>query len=206
MQFRNSRAPGRVFGLNIAVAISCVTLAAALSSCGTTPSPVDFDSATLHGVIVDEGHNPVQWAAVSIEGRRPVYTDIQGRFAVTDVPRRLITIQAQRDGFESHTGEFLFSNRTQVLYLQFRSGRFYVQRAIEALDSGDDRAAVELAERSLELLPGDPEAQFVAALAAYRTGDVAAAQSHLAAFSDRHHYEAVILFRSGLTMSEAGEQ
>ena len=38
-------------------------------------------------MIYDDDHNPVQWASVSIAGADPVYTDIDGRFAVPSVER-----------------------------------------------------------------------------------------------------------------------
>ncbi len=178
-------------------------LVAILSSCATVPSPVEFDTATLHGMVYDDEHNPVQWASVSIAGREPVYTDIDGRFAVPKVARGVVAIEVGADGFAPHTGEFLFANRTQVLYLRLHSGRSFVRQAIGALDSGDGETAVHLAGKALMVLPGDPEVRFIAALASYRAGHLAMAQTHLSSFPEACGYEAVRLLRADLVAGVA---
>ncbi len=180
------------------MAVVGATLIAILSSCATSPSPVEFETATLQGMIYDEEHNPVQWASVSIAGLDPVHTDIGGRFAVPEVLRGVVMIQVARDGFAPHAGEFLFANRTQVLYLRLNSGRYFLRLAIGALESEDGETAVQLAGQALTVLPGDPEARFVAALASYHIGDLAAAQTYLSGFSETRAFEAVTLFRADL--------
>ncbi len=194
MQSRDSQ----TFGLVSVLVFIGAALVASLSSCATVPSPVEFDTATLHGMVYDDEHNPVQWASVSIAGREPIYTDIDGRFAVPGVVRGVVTIEVGADGFAPHTGEFLFANRTQVLYLRLHSGRSFVRQAIGALDSGDGETAVHLAGKALMVLPADPVALFIAALASYRTGDLTAAQSRLSGFPNTCGYEAVRLFRADL--------
>lgn len=195
----------RISGLISVLILIGAALIAILSSCATAPSAVEFDTATLHGMVYDEEHSPVQWASVSIAGREPVYTDIDGRFAVPKVVRGVVTIEVGADGFAPHTGEFLFANRTQVLYLRLHSGRSFVRQAIGALDSGDGEAAVHLAREALMVLPADPEALFIAALASYRTGDLTAAQSHLSGFPDTCGYEAVRLLRADLAADIAAD-
>jgi Carboxypeptidase regulatory-like domain len=203
LQSRSRQSMDRTIGQDSLTAIVCFILVAALSSCGSAPSPVDFDRATLQGVVVDERHNPVQWAVVAVDAGDPVYTDTRGRFSVADVPRGLIAIAASHDGFEPQTEELVFSNRSQVLYLQLRSGQFFVAGAVEALHSGDEQKAVQLARQGIQLLPGDAEAQFVAALAWYATGNVVAAQSCLDGIAEPHDYGAVDLFGSDLAATEA---
>ncbi len=201
MQSRDSQ----TFGLVSVLVFIGAALVASLSSCATAPSPVEFDTATLHGMVYDDEHNPVQWASVSIAGREPIYTDIDGRFAVPGVVRGVVTIEVGADGFAPYTGEFLFANRTQVLYLRLHSGRSFVRQAIAALDSGDGEVAVHLAGKALMVLPGDPEVRFIAALASYRTGDLATAQAHLSYFPETCGYEAVRLFRADLAAGLAAD-
>lgn len=201
MQSRDSRTLGLV---SVLMAIGAA-LVVNLSSCATAPSPVEFDKATLQGMVYDEEHNPVQWASVSIAGSVPVYTDIDGRFAVPKVARGVVTIEVGATGLAPHSGEFLFANRTQVLYLRLHSGRYFVRQAIGALDSGDGETAVHLAREALMVIPGDPEAQFIAALASYRTGDLTAAQTHLSGFPEICGYEAVRLLRADLAADIAAD-
>jgi len=201
LQFRDSR----VRGMAIVLTVICTGLIALLSSCETAPSPVEFDSATLQGMIYDDDHNPVQWASVSIAGADPVYTDIDGRFAVPNVERGVVTIEVGRDGFAPHTGEFLFANRTQVLYLRLHSGRYFLGRAIGALETGDNESAVQRAGQALMVIPGNPEARFVAAMASYLINDLTAAQTHLSEFSEIRRYEAVNLLRAKLAAAIADD-
>ena len=205
MTFRDSRGSGRTDGVASVMAVIGATLVAIMASCATVPSPAEFDTATLHGMIYDEEHRPVRWASVSIAGGDPVYTDIEGRFAVPDVPRGIVSIEVGRDEFAPHAGEFLFANRTQVLYLRLHSGRDFLRQAIGSLESGAEEAAIEPAREGLMVLPGDPEARFIAALASYLIGDLTAALTHLSGFPETCGYEAVTRLRADIVAAVEAE-
>lgn len=186
--------------------VSCTVLVTVLLSCGTTPSPIEFESAPLHGMIFDEQHKPVAWVSVSTDDAGQVNSDIEGRFIIPDVRRGVVTVRAERAGYEPHMAEFTFVNRTQVLYLRLLSGRHYVREAIGAFDTGDLATAFDLAERAVAIVPDDAEARYLAAIAAVRLGDVQTARSHLAALSGSGMYEAVSLLRADMAMQKDGEQ
>jgi len=205
MQSHGDHSSTGVPGSRIAAAV-LLTLVTAFASGCTTTNPMEFDRATLRGVVIDEDHQPVEWATVSVPGGEVVYTDRNGRFALADVPRGGVRIHAELESFEPLFAECLFTHRTQVVYLQMRSGRFFVLRAVEALESGSGEAAVRFASRGVDLLPGNPEAEFVAALASLLAGDLVAAGSFLDEFTNPTAYEAVTLLRADLSALEANEQ
>lgn len=197
MLSRNRTRRGRpLLGLTIAVALASV-----LCACATSPPAVEFDAATVYGMVYDERHDPVPWAAVSTGENSPVFTDINGRFAIPEVPRGPVAVRVTADGFAPCDEDFLFSARTQVLYIRLSSGESLARNAVSAMEHGDFSAAVRTATEALTVLPNSAMTRFVAAVAAYRSGDVTAARRFLAGFSDAESYAAIALFSVKLESS-----
>ena len=92
-----------------------------------------------------------------------------------------------------------------MLYLRLHSGRDFLRQAIGSLESGAEEAAIEPAREGLMVLPGDPEARFIAALASYLIGDLTAALTHLSGFPETCGYEAVTRLRADIVAAVEAE-
>ena len=169
----------------------CFVLAAVLfGACRSVPDSIlkdkelnDFVKAPLFGMIYDDRNRPCQGVSVSIMEfspagterekeplRNSVYTDINGRFVLTDMRRGSYRILAEKKGFEPTEAVFDFTNRNQVLYIQIISFESLLYRAEESLKTNDYPSALNYLERAGRLEEKHPAVLYMKAVCYYNGG------------------------------------
>lgn len=154
-----------------------------LSSCATTgkrDDPAAFDAAPLLGMAYDSEGSPVQGVRIALDGIDAAESDLSGRFVVSGVTRGAHIFGAARDGYEPIESEFLFLNRSQVLYLRMHSADQLLSTAERALEAGNVSEAEDALTRAGRIDGvSRPVLLYLEAISAWNAGKAALAAEKL---------------------------
>jgi hypothetical protein len=152
-------------------------------------SDLAFDSASLFGMIYDEGNQPCPGVQLFVDERPGPSTDIRGRFVIPELSRGDHAISCRRQGYEELRVTVAFLNRTDVLHLKMTSFEQLLSKAEEALREmkwGDAAAFL----RRAEALDGEDDVlQYLCAIHDLKTRAPRDAEGHLEKIISRGHPE-----------------
>lgn len=144
------------------ILILCVWL---LAGCISLPDdPGKFDFATLQGVVFDGSSRGVQGFQIILDNSIKVVSDINGKFTIPTVSQGKHHLVANKPQQEPATLDFLFNNRSQIIYITSMSTRDYLSSAELALRQNDYGKAQEAIAKALALAPDDPVGRYLSAL------------------------------------------
>jgi hypothetical protein len=153
----------------------------------------EFDKAPLYGMIYDEQSRPARdvvltmtaWSPLDQETPdatyKPVVTrsDVNGRFVFNGLKRGRYTVTLIKPDHEPLSVDFIFTNKSQILYVRMTSFSGLLAEAEEALAANNAVSAGRWLSRAAALKPDHPGYLFLAALAAWKSGDRAGALGFL---------------------------
>ncbi|MDR2404399.1 MAG: carboxypeptidase-like regulatory domain-containing protein [Spirochaetaceae bacterium] len=135
--------------------ITAVLFVAILASCTSFPSR-RYREQALYGMIYDGDNKPVHNAAVYINGKHIVSSDIQGHFTIPDIkPKLQYTVTARKEGYEELQLEVSFPDPSYILYLHMVSAAQLLTRTGEAMLKKDWQSAESFLTRA-QNAGGDP--------------------------------------------------
>jgi tetratricopeptide (TPR) repeat protein len=124
----------------------------------------EFDEAPLFGMVYDFENEPCADALIRVDGEDSVRTDIDGRFVIHELSQGRHHIEVLKDGYEPHSLDFNFLNRTQALYLRVVSANQLLRQAEAAMENLNYSNAVDLLDRVLNIDPENPVALYLRGL------------------------------------------
>jgi tetratricopeptide (TPR) repeat protein len=165
-----------------------------------------FDRAPLLGMIYDEDSQPCPSVSLTVDGVKGPVTDIRGRFVMPDVSRGEHQVIARKDGYEDLSTQFLFLNKSEVLYLHMVSLGQLLTKAELSLDDRNWADAASFLERAEKLKPADSVLLYLKAILAYKTGKYPEAAGYLDGILEQGIQEPyVYLFLADLYEKNLGE-
>jgi hypothetical protein len=119
-----------------------------LTCCATAPVQKHREQA-LYGMIYDRDNKPVHNAAIYINGKHIVSSDIQGHFAIPAVkPKLRYTVTARKEGYEELQLDISFPDPAYILYLHMVSASQLLAGAEEAMLKKDWHSAESFLTRA----------------------------------------------------------
>lgn len=126
-----------------------------LTSCTSFPAR-KYREQALYGMIYDGDNKPVHNAAVYVNGKHVVSSDIQGHFTIPAVRSKLrYTVTARKEGYEELQLEISFPDPSYILYLHMVSSAQLLTMAGEAIVKKDWQSAENFLTRA-QNAGGDP--------------------------------------------------
>jgi hypothetical protein len=182
------------------IVLGCLVL-----GCASTPALSDHGAAeptTLRGMVYDLDRIPVTGAKVVVSAglsRLESTTDIHGRFAIPEVTLGSVVLTFTKSGYETFEWPLLFTESSQVVYVQMANGDQLYEAAVDALDRKEWQDARRFLDRADKLQPPGPTAVFLRACLESGLGnDRWAAESLEGYFGPRDPVLAVELFLGDL--------
>lgn len=173
--------------------------------CASTPALSDHgatEPTTLRGMVYDLDRVPVTGARVVVSAglsRRESTTDIHGRFAIPEVALGSVVLSFTKAGYETFEWPLLFTESSQVVYVQMANGDQLYEAAVDALDRKEWQEAGRSLDRADKLqAPGSTSVFLRACLLSRLGNDLAAAESLERYFGPREPVLAVELFLGDL--------
>lgn len=104
----------------------------------------------LNGMIYDADNKPVSEVRVEVNGDHVATSDVQGHFTLSNLKdAKQNGLTASKNGYETTSLNFIYTNATQVLYIRMISGEHLVdeaERAIAGKKWADARSLLERAD------------------------------------------------------------
>lgn len=129
---------------------------------------MDFTTADLHGMIYDHHNQVCSGVLVSVDKSAGLFSDINGRFTLPNLPKGKHEIQLKKEGYEDACFTVDFQSRTQILYLRIFSFDQILELAEEALKQGKIAGAEEYLIRAEKIKAGDPLLLYLKAVIALK--------------------------------------
>ena len=148
------RIVSRLFGcflLGILVLVSCQT---------GKPIKRLSDESFMYAMIYDYENSPVSGVTVSLNGKKIVDSDIQGRFILEKMEKGDYTITLAKKGYEVVNEVFRY-DPMQVLYFKMIDTQQLLTLAETALDNSEYANAETCLNRALLLEPNRPDILFL---------------------------------------------
>jgi hypothetical protein len=182
-----------------------LALGALLVGCASSPALTDHASTeptTLRGMVYDLDRVPVTGAKVVVSAglwNLESTTDIHGRFAIPSVSLGTLHLTLTKSGYETVEWQLLFSESSQVVYVQMSNVDQLYEAAVDALDRGEWQVAARFLDRADKLqVPGATSVFLRATLLSRLGNDAEAAASLETFFGPRQPVLAVELFLGDL--------
>lgn len=161
-----------------------------LLSCQSVKAPTDFEAASLSGKVYSLGNNSVDNALVTlfshIDGVKTElansYTDIYGRITFYNVNKGIYSIEVSKEGFETITTDFNFSNRTYVFWVYMISADDLLNSIEEKLDNKSYGETIGLFNRVFALNEENMDALFLAAGTYMKLGEIEKSREYINRF------------------------
>lgn len=183
-RFTAAARPARAFFLAPALLFAAAgLLPASLASCASLSGGAG--NLDVHGMVYDFENRPVPDYELRLDGKRSVFTDATGRFAMYSVPPGDYLLSGSRQGFESYEAPVRIGELTDMYYLRVASAEELLELADGELEEGRIEGAAELVARSERTGSDSSLVPFYAAVVSFRQGKGGEALAILAALEDR---------------------
>jgi len=161
----------RTFGIFLVITL--------LISCQTgKPIKRLSDESMMYAMIYDYENIPVSGVAVSINGKKMVDSDIQGRFILDVMKKGEYRVKLTKKGYETFEESFQY-DPMQVLYFKIINAQQLLFLAETALDNAEYAIAENYLNRALLLEPNRPDIFFLKSIVCYFQGKNAEAAAIL---------------------------
>ena len=120
----------------------------------------------MYAMIYDYENVPVSGVAVSINGKKIVDSDIQGRFILDTMKKGEYRVKLAKKGYETLEESFQY-DPMQVLYFKVINAQQLIVLAETALDNAEYAVAENYLDRALLLEPSRPDILFLKSIACY---------------------------------------
>ena len=112
----------------------------------------------LNGMIYDKDNRPVTDTTINVDGIFKASSDVYGRFSLPGLKKyESHSVQITKKGFEPADIDLVYTDPTQVIYIQMYSAPQLIAEAETAIQAQDWQNAESLLQRS-EKSGGDPAA------------------------------------------------
>jgi hypothetical protein len=118
----------------------------------------------------DFENRPLTQYVVTLSGRTPVATDINGRFFFPDVKPGTYTLTGQKEDYESYEGEIVVSDRRQIVYFRVPNRTQLIDLADGALSRNRIDEAESYMRRAETIGEPTTEVLFYLAVVLFRQG------------------------------------
>ncbi|MBI9104825.1 MAG: carboxypeptidase regulatory-like domain-containing protein [Spirochaetales bacterium] len=153
--------------------ISLFFIVTGLPGCNTIQLEQPFP-ANLPGMIYDNYNNPVAGAEIylinNLSEEEKIFSDIDGRFLLTDLPAGEWDINVSRKNYETVNIHFNFTDPKQVLYIKISSIRFYKNQIEAKLKIHAFDEVENLLNKAKKISPADPILLYLSAIYYFLTG------------------------------------
>jgi tetratricopeptide (TPR) repeat protein len=125
------------FWIRLTFVSLAVVSAAALTACASGPVS-KYKSQALYGMIYDRDNKPVHNAAVYVNQKYMVSSDINGHFAIPQIrPKVQYLVTVKKPNYEEVEIEIAYTDPSYVLYVRMLSGDQFLSEAEQALKEKD---------------------------------------------------------------------
>ena len=134
--------------------IAIIFIAALLLGCKTVSAPKRAinDSGMVYAMVYDYENSPVSGAAISIDGKKYIESDLQGRFILEFKQKGEHTIKVEKPNYEVIEEIFTY-DPMNVLYFKMINSSQLLTQAEESLDQNAYKDAEAFVGRALALEP-----------------------------------------------------
>jgi hypothetical protein len=148
----------------------CSLLPVFLLSCQSIEQdPTRFENAPLYGMIYDYQNRPVKAVRILLDAQLVAESDVNGRFYISELERGDHVITLSKEGYELKEVSFTFQNRTEALYLKFRSVFDCLSDANQLVSQRAYPEAAELIELGLSIDSDHTGLIFLRSIVEYKT-------------------------------------
>jgi tetratricopeptide (TPR) repeat protein len=166
------------------VLLLALITACCVISCATSAA-VKHKQRDLYGMIYDGNNKPVDNAAVSINGKHIVSSDIHGHFAIPDIRSKAkYRVSVRKEFYETLEMDISFSDPAYILYLRMVSAEQLLAAAEEALQKKHWSDAESLLDRAEQAGAGSISAAYLRGILAYNRNQYGKALDFLIRLED----------------------
>jgi len=154
-----------------------ILIAAIISSCAGIQKR--NEAGSIYGMVYDHENKPVQNVEISIGGKAVSASNINGRFTIKGLGFGTYEISFTKEGYETFSTVFEYSDATQLVYVKMISGSQLLAEAEKEMNERRWSTAEALIKRAEAVKPGDAPTMFLKAALKYRTGSAEEAKAIL---------------------------